>query len=140
MDIRLQLDTENINWQAVIDLLSKESMAVYSMAKHKAAFENSTKVIFVYDGESFIGCGRLLTDGSYQGVLYDIVVDSKYQGKGIGAIIIQELLDGQEDKNIMLYATPGKEGFYEKFNFRKVKTAMCRFINLENAISKGFID
>ena len=139
MKLRIVTTTDDVNWQSIKTLLLNENMGTYSVEKHKIAFENSSKVIFLYDGEIIIGCGRLLTDGAYQGVLYDIVVSSDYQGHGLGKIIVEELLRGQDDKNILLYATPGKESFYEKLGFYKSKTAMCHFINAESALKKGLI-
>ena len=40
----------------------------------------------------------------------------------------------------MLYASPGKEKFYEKLNFRKMKTGMALFLNTEKMQMKGFIE
>lgn len=140
MNFKFVTTTMGVDWLAVKSLLGKENMATYSPEKHQTAFENSSKVIFVYDGESLIGCGRLLTDGAYQGILYDIVVSSDYQGHGLGKKIVAELLQGQEDKNILLYASPGKEGFYQTLGFRKAKTAMGRFIDAQSAIKKGFTE
>ncbi len=137
MKLKFETTTAGVDWLAVKSLLFKENMATYSAQKHKIAFENSSKVIFVYDSEDLIGCGRLLTDGSYQGVLYDIVVSNDYQGQGLGKTIIAELLKEQDDKNIFLYASPGKEGFYQTLGFRKSKTAMCRFMDIQSAIRKG---
>ncbi len=139
MKLKIETTTTGVDWTAVKSLLAKENMATYSVEKHKIAFENSSKVIFVYDSDVLIGCGRLLTDGSYQGVLYDIVVRSDYQGHGLGKTIVAELLKDQDDKNILLYATPGKEGFYQTLGFRKSETAMCRFIDIDSAIRKGLI-
>lgn len=140
MELKFEKTTAGVDWQAVKSLLGKENMATYSVEKHKIAFENSAKVLFVYDRESLIGCGRLLTDGSYQGVLYDIVVDSDYQGHGLGKTIVTELLKEQEDKNILLYASPGKEGFYQTLGFRRSKTAMCRFVDVQSAIKRGLAE
>ena len=42
-------------------------------------------------------------------------------------------------KKIILYANPGKEGFYHKLGFRKVNTAMARFRNQEHAFESGLI-
>lgn len=139
MKLRIETTTEGVDFLAVKSLLLKENMGTYTVEKHKTAFENSRKVIFLYDGDLLMGCGRLVTDGAYQGVLYDIVVSSDYQGNGLGKIIVTELLKGEEDKNILLYATPGKEGFYQTLGFHKSKTAMCRFINVQSAVEKGLI-
>ena len=140
MNLEYKTTTKQIDWNCVRNLLLKEKMATYEIEKHKRAFENSFKVIFVFDGQQLIGCGRLISDGAYQGAIYDVAIDSSYQGMGIGKTMVMKLLENEEDKNTILYATSGMEGFYSKLGFRKAKTGMCRFINPESAIQKGFID
>jgi len=140
MDITLQNNMKNIDWEEVKSLLIRTDMAVYPAEKHKQAFENSTKVVFVFHGDILIGCGRLLSDFAYQSVIYDVAVDVDSQGKGIGRRIMRELLEGEGDKNVILYATPGKEEFYKKFGFLPAKTGMCRFVDVKSALKKGFID
>lgn len=140
MELTIQKDTEGINWKDVKSLLQRTDMTTYDIDLHKKAFENSAKVIFIYHGDILIGCGRLLSDYAYQSVIYDVAVDRASQGKGIGKMIVRLLMEGEEDKNIILYATPGKEEFYHKFGFRHAKTGMCRFIDAESALEHGFID
>lgn len=140
MDLTIQKNTEGIDWQDVKSLLQRTDMTTYDVALHKKAFENSAKVIFIFHGDILIGCGRLLSDFAYQSVIYDVAVDGASQGKGIGKMIVRLLMEGEEDKNIILYATPGKEQFYHKFGFKPAKTGMCRFIDAASALEKGFID
>ncbi len=140
MELTIQKDTEGINWKDVKSLLQRTDMTTYDVELHKKAFENSAKVIFIYHGDILIGCGRLLSDYAYQSVIYDVAVDRASQGKGIGKMIVRLLMEGEEDKNIILYATPGKEEFYHKFGFKHAKTGMCRFIDVKSALENGFID
>ena len=39
---------------------------------------------------------------------------------------------------ILLYASTGKEQFYKKEGFKKMKTGMALFVNAENMKDKGF--
>ena len=39
---------------------------------------------------------------------------------------------------ILLYASTGKEQFYKKEGFKKMKTGMVLFVNAENMKDKGF--
>ncbi len=39
---------------------------------------------------------------------------------------------------ILLYASTGKEQFYKKERFKKMKTGMALFVNAENMKDKGF--
>jgi len=40
-------------------------------------------------------------------------------------------------KKIILYSTPGKEGFYAKLGFKKMNTAMAIFDNENDMIANG---
>jgi hypothetical protein len=42
-------------------------------------------------------------------------------------------------KKIILYASPGKEGFYKKLGFKQMNTAMAIFSNEQRAIEVGLL-
>lgn len=115
-------------------------MAYHTAEIHKRAFNNSHTVVFVFDEENMIGFGRALSDGEYQAAIYDVAVIPDYQGKGIGKKIIQTIVKNIPDCNFILYASPGKEKFYEKENFKRMKTGMALFIKGGEMQSKGFTE
>ncbi len=43
-------------------------------------------------------------------------------------------------KKIILYANPGKESFYRKLGFKRMRTAMAVFRGQERAIETGLVD
>lgn len=106
---------------------------------HANAFLQSYRTILLYDDKRLIGCGRMISDGCYQGAIYDVAVDEDYRGHGYGKMILKELVEGLDEMSIMLYASPGKEVFYEQFDFYHAKTAMIRFSNVKRMKEKGFI-
>jgi len=140
MNLRLQLDTTNINWDLVVDILQKVGMAYHTPEIHNRAFNNSHTVVFIFDEENLIGFGRALSDGEYQASIYDVAVLPNYQGKGIGKMIIQTIVENIPNCNFILYASPGKEKFYEKENFKRMKTGMALFINGERMQRNGFTE
>ncbi len=140
MNLRLQLDTKNINWDLVVETLQKVGMAYYSGEVHMRAFMNSRTVVFVFDEEALIGFGRAISDGEYQAAIYDVAVHPDYQGKGIGRLIIQTIVEKNPTCNFILYASPGKERFYEKEDFKRMKTGMALFLNSERMREKGFTE
>ncbi len=115
-------------------------MAHYSPEKHKKAFAASYCTVFLYDQDKMVGFGRAISDGSYQTAIYDCAVVKAYQGKGLGKKIVQEIILHLQGCNIILYASPGQEGFYGKLGFRKMKTGMAYFINRESMSEKGFTE
>ncbi|MTK53868.1 GNAT family N-acetyltransferase [Paludibacter sp.] len=140
MNLRLQLDTTNINWDLVVHILQSAGMAYHTPEVHERAFNRSYTVVFVFDDENLVGFGRALSDGEYQAAIYDVAVLPDYQGKGIGKMILQTILEHTPNCNVILYAAPGKEKFYEKENFRRMKTGMALFVNGESMKTKGFTE
>ncbi|MPN38554.1 hypothetical protein SDC9_186078 [bioreactor metagenome] len=69
-----------------------------------------------------------------------MAVIPEYQGKGIGKIIVDTILKTIPQCNVILYAAPGKDAFYEKLGFRRMKTGMALFLNSERMQEKGFTD
>lgn len=140
MNLKFQYNLENIDWQRIPDILKSVNMGYYDASVHKKAFENSYSVVFVFDEDTLIGFGRTISDGAYQGAIYDVAVLDEYQGHSIGKKIMKKLIDDIKNCNIILYSAVGREGFYEKLNFRKMKTGMAMFSNADIMKEKGFTE
>ncbi len=140
MNIKFQYNCLNVDWNDVSNILKEVGMTYFEGEIHKKAFENSHTVVFAFDGRKLIGFGRAISDGVYQAAIYDIAVLPEYQGKKIGSAIINHILRITPDCNFILYASPGKEIFYEKQNFKQMKTGMALFLNSEKMKIRGFID
>ena len=69
-----------------------------------------------------------------------VTVLPTYQGQGVGKRIVLALLEKLPVGTITLFANPGKEGFYEKLAFRKMKTAMALFADPERQSARGLIE
>jgi GNAT superfamily N-acetyltransferase len=139
MDYTLQEHCENIDWTLVRDSLKNAGMAYCEPEMHEKAFRNSIAVVFVFQDERMIGFGRAIGDGAYQAALYDIVVVPPCQGRGVGRMIMETILRTVSPCNVILYANPGKEGFYAKLGFRLMKTGLALFLNPVRMEQRGFI-
>lgn len=140
MNLKYQTDCKDICWDKVPYLLEKVGMSFTDVDKHKISFEASYSVVFVYDNDNLIGFGRMLSDGVRQSALYDIAVEPSYQGKKIGKEIVERLISTTPECNFILYASPGKEDFYKKLNFKKMKTGMALFCNPQRMVDGGFVE
>jgi len=140
MNLTIQYNCFNIDWNDVSIILKKVEMAYFEGEVHKKAFENSHTVVFAFDDDNLIGFGRAISDGTYQAAIYDIAVLPEYQGKKVGTIIVNSILKRIPQCNFILFASPGKENFYKKLNFRKMKTGMAFFLNTGRMEKKGFIE
>ena len=87
-----------------------------------------------------IGFGRAISDGAYQAAIYDCAVLPEFQGKGVGMTIMKNILPRISHCNVILYATPGKEGFYQTLGFRRMKTGMALFKKSESMRDRGFTE
>jgi ribosomal protein S18 acetylase RimI-like enzyme len=139
MDLGVQDHCYGIDWESVRNAMIAVGMPQRDAAAIKRAFKRSFAVIFLFHRGTLVGFGRAISDGVYQAALYDVVVIPEYQQKHIGQIIVRLLLKKVACCNTILYATPGKEGFYTKLGFRRMKTAMAHFLFPERMEAVGFI-
>ena len=140
MEIDVRQDCNGVNWKTVSEILKRVGMAYYDPKVHQKAFEASHTTVFIYLGDQLIGFGRAISDGAYQAAVYDCAVLPGHQGKGIGRTILEHILSQVSHCNVILYASPGKEGFYLKQGFRKMKTGMANFKNAAAMRQSGFTE
>jgi ribosomal protein S18 acetylase RimI-like enzyme len=140
MEMVIKHDCKDVVWATVSEILKKVDMGYYEPDIHQKAFEASHTTVFLYCDAQLIGFGRAISDGAYQAAIYDCAVDPAYQGKGLGKIILQNLMESISHCNVILYASPGKERFYQKHGFRKMKTGMAYFQKTEVMSERGFIE
>ena len=140
MNFEVRYDCTGVDGQAIADMLRQVGMTQYEPALHKRAFENSAVTVFIYHDNRLIGFGRAISDGAYQAAIYDVVVAPAFQRRGLGHAIIDAILTRLPPCNVILYASPGKEGFYEKHGLRRMKTGMARFTNAERMQARGFTE
>jgi ribosomal protein S18 acetylase RimI-like enzyme len=120
-------DCSGIDWRCVAETLARVGMAHFAPEVHRKAFAASYATVFVLEAERIVGFGRALSDGAYQAAIYDVAVVPESQGRGVGRLIVENLLDGLAGCNVILYAAPGKEDFYRRLGFRRMRTGMARF-------------
>lgn len=92
----------------------------------KNGIENSAYLISAWDGDRLVGFARVISDMGYIFLIVDVIVIPEYQGKGIGTDLIKhieswlkELKKQRPTMMVYLMAAEGKEGFYERFGFRR---------------------
>jgi ribosomal protein S18 acetylase RimI-like enzyme len=135
-----KFDCSGVDWKVVSETLKEVGMAYKEPTLHQTAFANSFVTVFVRQGSQLIGFGRALSDGAYQAAIYDVAIVPEFQGKGVGTAIMRSILDRLPQCNVILYASIGKEGFYETLGFRKMKTGMAFFVKAEEMKKKGFTE
>lgn len=134
MSITIRTTKSQIDWQAVAELLLHFGLCDYSASEAELVFKNSYAVVFVYDGERLVGCGRALSDGLSQAAIYNIALEEAYQGRQLGRAIIESLLDQVRGCNVILYTHPKTVELYERLGFRRQKTGMAIYAESEEKV------
>jgi ribosomal protein S18 acetylase RimI-like enzyme len=131
-----------LDWDELCALYeASPPMGGKNVADLKTAFGNSMFTCFVHDGAKLVGAGRALADGIACSYIADVAVLPEYRGSGLGKQVVAELLRlSAGHKRIILYSVPGTEPFYQKFGFRRMRTAMAIFENQAGAAQRGYID
>lgn len=140
MDIRLSDDVDEISWPELAEVIERAPLGKRDLGKLETAFRNSEMRCFAFDGATLIGAGRGISDGALRAAIYDLVVLPEYQGKGIGSRIMDYLMERSRAEIVMLFANPGKEPFYERFGFRRMKTAMAIMDNVDARRKQGLLE
>jgi len=140
LEIDIRFECSGADWKTVSETLKRVGMAYEEPDVHRRAFEASHTTVFVYHATRLIGFGRAISDGAYQAAVYDVAVVPEFQGKGIGTVIMEKILERLSGCNVILYASPGKEEFYRKMGLRKMKTGMALFRKAAAMTEKGFTE
>ncbi|WP_237227661.1 GNAT family N-acetyltransferase [Rubinisphaera sp. JC750] len=132
---------DNIDWEWLSHLYAIAPLGNKSADWLQESFANSRYVCFAWSDGRVIAAGRAVADGCDVSYIGDVAVHPDFQGQGLGKQIVQTLIDRSKGhRKILLYANPGKEGFYERFGFRRMKTAMAIFENEQWAIENGMLE
>jgi ribosomal protein S18 acetylase RimI-like enzyme len=140
MNLKWINNSKTVDWSALSNLYKIAPLGDKSPDALKRVFNNSMFMYFIYDDEKLVGVGRALADGVDCSYICDVAIHPKYQAKGLGKEMIQRLIeDSKEHSKIILYTVPKKEGFYNKFGFSKMNTAMAIFKNQNWARDIGLV-
>ena len=95
----------------------------------KTCLAQSDVIVSIWRRNEIVGFGRALTDGIYRGVLWDVVIDERFQGKGYGKIIVKTILNSKEMKATqkIYLMTTNKKDFYCLLDFKEANTQNLLF-------------
>jgi ribosomal protein S18 acetylase RimI-like enzyme len=139
--IEWKRSTDGVDWEELSALYRAAPLGDKKPEHLQKVFCNSMFRCFVYEGTRLIGAGRALADGADCSYICDIAVLPSHQSRGLGKQIIGDLVEkSRGHRKIILYAVPGKEPFYRKFGFLRMKTAMAIFENQQQQVDRGYLE
>lgn len=140
MKISWIYNSGGVDWSKLSELYRIAPLGEKSPADLETVFSSSKFKCFIYADNTLVGVGRALADGVDCSYICDVAIRPEHQGLGLGKKIIQQLVTLSAGHNkIILYANPGKEGFYSKLGFKKMNTAMAIFKDQKQALDSALI-
>lgn len=95
-----------------------------SLEQTRLAMKNTLFRVSVWDNDRIVAMARMIGDMGLDYYIKDVVVRPEYQHRGIGKLLINELLKFINDNGVSgtdifveLCAEPDKVAFYERFGF-----------------------
>ena len=112
-----KVDDKELDASVFISFVNKIWPGDYDTAKAQAALSETINIT-ARDGETLVGCLRILTDGYFFGTITELLVLPEYRRRGVGSRLLQL---AKEHTPTMLYfgSQPGVEAFYEKNGCQK---------------------
>lgn len=115
-------DNKDVN--TYLELRSKVHWIELNRQQAQMALNNSLKIITVYDDGQPIGMGRIVGDGAVISYIQDLIIIPEYQGKHIGSMLIEKLIEyvnsitiNNSRMMLCLMCAKGRKIFYEKHGF-----------------------
>ena len=115
--------TNTLNPKEYLEFRKSVGWDVFPIEQAEEGIKHSYPICIRDNGKPAAMC-RIIWDHGYAVLIVDVIVRPEYQGKGLGRVLIDELLKyinehGVKDTHIAveLCAMPDKIPFYEKFGF-----------------------
>lgn len=105
---------------AVQDLCASVGWSRRDSALIEKALLNSVVVVSAWESGRIVGFARATGDYVFNATIWDVAVRPSHQKRGIGCLLMAELLKDLDQMNIpliTLYADPGTDHFYKRFGF-----------------------
>ena len=131
----LEIRHNDFDADAFVSLWSSVWDGCPSREQAALAIENSIDRVGVYDGSKIVAMARMIGDRGMCCYIKDVIVHPAYQGRGIGKMMIGELLQFIRENGVPgtdiaveLCAMPDKMPFYAKFGFEANEAQRMRMM------------
>jgi ribosomal protein S18 acetylase RimI-like enzyme len=93
------------------------------------SIERSLEHFSIIENGKLIGYARVLGDGIHTILIQDLVIESKYQKKGIGSELIRTILEYYQEVRQIIVLSDNEEGlikFYKNSGLRECDEYQCK--------------
>ncbi|TLS36064.1 GNAT family N-acetyltransferase [Pseudalkalibacillus caeni] len=123
MDTSIQIHHRPPSSDDYVRLRKIAGMSERTKEAAEIGLKNSLFAVTVTIDEKTVGIGRIVGDGGCNFEIVDVVVDPECQGKGIGTLIMEELLAYLEEHTpksafVSMIADPPGQKMYQKLGFK----------------------
>lgn len=140
MALEWKHSTDGVNWEELSALYRAAPLGEKKVEHLQKVFSNSMFKCFVYENARLVAAGPALADGGDCSYICDVAVLPGHQGTGLGKQLVSHFVERSSGhRKIILYAVPGKEPFYRKFGFLRMRTAMAIFENQQQQLERGYL-
>jgi GNAT superfamily N-acetyltransferase len=91
-----------------------------SLEDVRRALEHSHPVVTAWRGADLVGFARVISDLTFRATVWDVIVRSDEQGRGVGTALVEFVLHHPDLQSVsqFLLLTADKHGFYERLGFK----------------------
>ncbi|MRZ80208.1 GNAT family N-acetyltransferase [Paeniclostridium sordellii] len=113
--------------EEIKDIYKKESWNAYLKDDEKLirAFDNSLYIMGAFDNCKLVGFIRCVGDGEHILVVQDLIVEPKYQQRGIGTYLFKTIMQKYSNVRMFMVVTDLADivdnKFYKSFNLKKLE-------------------
>lgn len=115
---------EKLNEKQIVQLMNLYKQCWWAKDRNvddvKVMLRNSDIIGISSPDNDLIGFARILSDGVYKALIFDVIVDEKYRGKRIGVMLLNAIVSHpkiMQVKHLELYCKDEMIPFYEKWGF-----------------------
>ena len=83
-------------------------------------------VCYAFDDAQLVGVGRAISDGEYHACVYDVAVLPAYQRRGVGRLVMENLLERLPVWRVLLVAAVDVQPFYSQQGFALYPDTMAK--------------
>ncbi len=135
----IDADLSRVDWDEARVVFERAPLGLREPDVLRRSFEASGLVRLAWHRGRLVGLLRGVTDGICQAALYDFCLLPEYQGTGLGGRMLASIMTECVGMTVVLFATPGKEGFYAREGFEVLLTGMARFADPQRMRALGFL-